>query len=221
MSIGEQLIDIYHRLFKHFGPQHWWPGQTPLEVMIGAVLTQNTNWKNVEKAIGNLKEASLLDAERLYQISTEDLAQRIRPAGYFNIKARRLKALIQWLWEKYGGDPQALRERSAGSLREELLSIRGIGPETADSILLYALAMPVFVVDAYTARILARHRLIAPPAEYSEIQALFENALPREEPLYNEFHALLVCCGKEFCRPKPRCRGCPLEPLPHVVEEFF
>jgi endonuclease-3 related protein len=221
MSLGEPLIDIYHRLYRHFGPQHWWPGQSPLEVMIGAVLTQNTNWKNVEKAIANLKQAGLIDVQRLYRISPEDLAQYIRPAGYFNIKAGRLKALIAWLWERYDGNLEALREKSTGSLREELLSVRGIGPETADSILLYALDKPVFVVDAYTARILGRHRLITPPADYSEIQSLFENALPREVPLYNEYHALLVCCGKEFCKPKAQCRGCPLEPLPHDIEEFF
>jgi endonuclease-3 related protein len=221
MSLGEPLIDIYHRLYRHFGPQHWWPGQSPLEVMIGAVLTQNTNWKNVEKAIANLKQAGLIDVQRLYRISPEDLAQYIRPAGYFNIKAGRLKALIAWLWERYDGNLEALREKSTGSLREELLSVRGIGPETADSILLYALDKPVFVVDAYTARILGRHRLITPPADYSEIQSLFENALPREVPLYNEYPALLVCCGKEFCKPKAQCRGCPLEPLPHDIEEFF
>jgi endonuclease-3 related protein len=188
--------------------------------MIGAVLTQNTNWKNVEKAIANLKEGGLLDVEGLYRIRPEDLAGLIRPAGYFNIKAGRLKALIGWLRDKYGGDLQAVRERSADSLREELLAIRGIGPETADSILLYALDKPVFVVDAYTARILGRHRLILPPADYSEIQALFEHALPREVPLYNEYHALLVCCGKAFCKPRAQCRGCPLESLPHDVDAY-
>jgi endonuclease-3 related protein len=221
MSTRKQLIDIYHRLSAHFGPQRWWPAQSPLEVMVGAVLTQNTNWKNVEKAIANLKQAGLLDAGRLYQIDPEDLAQFIRPAGYYNLKALRLKALIAWLWETYGGDLQAICERPADLLREQLLAIRGIGPETADSILLYALDKPVFVVDAYTARILGRHRLISPPADYSEIQSLFENALPREVRLYNEYHALLVCCGKEFCRPKARCDGCPLNPLPHDIEENF
>ena len=216
----EQLTDIYHRLYKHFGPQHWWPGQTPLEIMIGAVLTQNTNWRNVEKAINNLKQAALLDADKLFTLPPEDLAPLIRPAGYFNIKAKRLKALIDWFWVQYGGDPKRLQEKPADQLREELLALKGIGPETADSILLYAIGKPVFVVDAYTARILSRHHLVCPPVEYQDIQDLFESALPRDTALYNEYHALLVCCGKEFCKPRPLCKGCPLEPLPHEIEEF-
>jgi len=219
--VSEQLTDIYQRLYENFGPQHWWPADSPLEVMIGAILTQNTNWKNVEKAIGNLKQASLLDAERLNQTEPEQLAELIRPAGYFNIKAKRLKAFIRWLCVNYDGDLQYLREQSADQIREQLLSVRGIGPETADSILLYALEKPVFVVDTYTARILGRHHLITPPVEYTEIQALFEGALPRKLKLYNEFHALLVCCGKEFCKPKARCCNCPLQPLPHEIEEPF
>lgn len=219
--IRENLMDIYNRLYKHFGPQHWWPGQTPLEIMVGAVLTQNTNWKNVEKAIRNLKRASLLDAEKLHTLPVDDLAEQIRPAGYFNVKAKRLKALIEWFCQTCGGDPQQLQDRPADTLREELLAVRGIGPETADSILLYAFQKPVFVVDAYTARIMGRHHLIEPPTDYAEIQALFENALPCETALYNEYHALLVCCGKEFCKPRPLCRGCPLEPLPHEIEDLY
>ena len=219
--IAEQLTEIYNRLYEHFGPQHWWPGQTPLEIMIGAVLTQNTNWKNVEKAISNLKQASLLNAEALYRTDLEQLAGLIRPAGYFNVKAKRLQALIQWFWEQYGGDPQRLMELPIDTLREQLLAIKGIGHETADSILLYALQKPVFVVDTYTARILARHFLTTPPTDYAQIQALFENALPTDQAYFNEFHALLVCCGKDFCKPRPLCPGCPLEPLPHEIEQQF
>ncbi len=219
--LHETLTEIYNRLFERFGPQHWWPGQTPLEIMVGAVLTQNTNWANVEKAIANLKQASLLDAQKLRRIEAADLAPLIRPAGYFNLKARRLKALIEWLCDHYEGDPGQAARRSAEGLREELLSVRGIGPETADSILLYALGKPVFVVDAYTARILTRHGLIAPPVDYHGIQALFQNTLPRETALFNEYHALLVCCGKHFCKPKPLCGNCPLQPMPHEIEEFY
>jgi endonuclease-3 related protein len=216
---SETLREIYHRLYTRFGPQNWWPGETPLEIMIGAVLTQNTNWKNVEKAIANLKASSLLDVQKLQQISPEQLAQQIRPAGYFNIKAKRLKNLIDWLCRKYHGQIESLQDRSAAQLREELLSIPGIGPETADSILLYALDKPVFVVDAYTARILGRHHLIEQGAGYDQIQSLFESALPRNAALFNEYHALLVQCGKQFCKPKAACRGCPLEDLPHETPD--
>lgn len=211
---SETLMDLYNRLYACFGPQHWWPGQTPLEIMIGAVLTQNTNWKNVEKAIANLKAAQMLDVQQLYHLPEEQMAGLIRPAGYFHIKAKRLKNLIAWLWEKYDGNIQTLKTQPTDQLREELLSISGIGPETADSILLYAIEKPVFVVDAYTARILGRHHLTAEGDGYAEIQSLFESALPKEIALYNEYHALLVRCGKEFCKPKPSCRGCPLEELP-------
>ncbi|HOK66066.1 MAG TPA: endonuclease III domain-containing protein [Anaerohalosphaeraceae bacterium] len=218
---SETLMDIYRRLYTRFGPQHWWPGETPLEVMIGAVLTQNTNWKNVERAIANLKAASLLDIRKLEQLSPDRLAELIRPAGYFNIKARRLKNLIAWLSKRCSGQIESLKELPTGRLREELLSIRGIGPETADSILLYALEKPVFVVDAYTARILGRHHLLEEGAGYEEIQSLFESALPKDTVLFNEYHALLVRCGKEFCKPKAACRGCPLEDLPHETRQDF
>lgn len=213
----ETLMDIYHRLYDRFGPQHWWPGQTPLEIIVGAVLTQNTNWKNVEKAIANLKAASLLDLPKLQQVAPDRLAELIRPAGYFNIKAKRLKNLMDWLSSTSGGQIESLRDRSTATLREQLLAVRGIGPETADSILLYALDKPVFVVDAYTARILGRHHLIEEGAGYDDIQSLFENALPKDSALFNEYHALLVRCGKEYCKPKPACRGCPLEELPHEI----
>ena len=215
---NSSLLEIYEILFKRFGPQHWWPGESRLEIIVGAILTQNTNWKNVEKAITNLKQAGLLDLEALHKIPAEELAQHIRPAGYYNLKALRLKAFFTWLHTNYDGHLEALLQLPAESLREELLSVYGIGPETADSILLYGLDKPVFVVDAYTARITARHGLITPPFGYDELRGLFESSLPRDVQLFNEFHALLVRLGKDFCRPKPLCRGCPLEHLPHEIE---
>lgn len=214
------IPEIYNRLLERFGPQYWWPGDSRLEIVVGAILTQNTNWKNVEKAIANLKAAALLDCGRLIDIPQEELAPLIRPAGYFNVKAKRLKAFFRWLCERFDGDLEAAGELSAEALREELLSVSGIGPETADSIILYGFEKPVFVVDAYTARILVRHLLITPPVDYQTIQELFESALPRETSLYNEYHALLVRLGKEYCRTRPICSGCPLEALPHEIEEY-
>jgi endonuclease-3 related protein len=213
MSAG-QLKDIYNLLLKRFGPQHWWPGDTPFEVIIGAILTQNTNWTNVEKAIANLKKAKVLSPERLHAIDTARLAELIRPAGYFNIKAARLKNFLNWFFERYSRKLKNLDVVPTDRLREELLSIKGIGPETADSILLYALDRPVFVVDAYTARIAARHYLIDAGAVYDEIKELFESHLPSDIKIFNEYHALLVRLGKEFCRPTPKCETCPLNHLP-------
>jgi endonuclease-3 related protein len=182
------------------------------------VLTQNTNWTNVEKAIANLRSENCLEPEKLHKIDTERLAELIRPAGYFNIKAKRLKNLINWLFDNYGGKLENIATIPTSRLREELLSVSGIGPETADSILLYAFERPVFVVDAYTARIAARHNLIEPPFDYGQLQQLFADNLDEDVKMFNEFHALLVRCGKEFCRPVARCEGCPLEKLPHKVE---
>jgi len=220
MSAG-QLKEIYNLLLKRFGPQHWWPGDTPFEVIIGAILTQNTNWTNVVKAIANLKKAKLLSPERLHAIDTARLAELIRPAGYYNIKAARLKNFLNWFFERYSRKLKNLDVVPTDRLREELLSIKGIGPETADSILLYALDRPVFVVDAYTARITARHYLIdsstgclTAGAGYDEIKELFESHLPSDIKIFNEYHALLVRLGKEFCRPTPKCETCPLNHLP-------
>jgi endonuclease-3 related protein len=215
---GDKLTEIYELLYERFGPQYWWPGQSVLEIIVGAVLTQNTNWTNVEKAIGNLKAAESLSLEKLYEMDTPELAQLIRPAGYYNLKAKRLKNLINFLIDDFDGrlcEPGAL---DTESLREKLLSIKGIGPETADSILLYAFEKLVFVVDAYTARVAVRHRLIEPAAGYEMLRDLFQSNLPQETKLFNEYHALLVRVGKEFCRPKPRCSGCPLEKLPHDTQ---
>jgi endonuclease-3 related protein len=210
----EQLTHLYQRLYDHFGPQRWWPGDTPFEVILGAVLTQNTNWANVEKAIDNLKGAGLLSYSRLSELPGGLLAEYIRPAGYYNIKAGRLLNLFAMIRDRYDGSVEALLAEETGELRQALLSVKGIGPETADSIVLYAAGRPVFVVDAYTYRILLRHDLIGEEAGYDEIQELFMDNLAPDASLYNEFHALLVRAGKEYCRKSaPRCRGCPLEGL--------
>jgi endonuclease-3 related protein len=216
--IRESLTEIYKLLYERFGPQHWWPGEGQFEIIVGAILTQNTNWANVEKAIANLKAADCLEPEKLHRINIERLAELIRPAGYFNIKTKRLKNLLNWLFDNYDGKLENIEAVATSRLREELLSVSGIGPETADSILLYAFEWPVFVVDAYTARIAARHNLIEPPFDYAELQRLFADNLDEDVQTFNEYHALLVRCGKDFCRPKARCPGCPLEKLPHSIE---
>jgi len=207
----EQLEEIYQRLYRHFGPQQWWPGETPFEVMVGAVLTQNTNWKNVEKAIDNLKRAGVLSFEHLAELPVALLAEYIRPAGSYNIKAGRLQNLLATIVERYGGSLEAMQEEDTETLRRVLLQTKGIGPETADSILLYAFDRPVFVVDAYTYRIFTRHNLIAEEFGYDEIQEYFMDNLEPDRALYNEYHALLVCTGKDFCKKtNPRCSDCPL-----------
>lgn len=199
---------VFDRLYACFGPQSWWPGETPFEVMVGAVLTQNTAWINVERAIVRLKEAGLLDASTLAALPLDELGSLIQSAGYFNVKARRLQALCQALVA--GGGEPALGRRTTGELRAWLLGIHGIGPETADDILLYAFARPVFVVDAYTRRIFERLGLLAGGEGYEAIRVAFEGALPAEVGLFNEYHALLVRQGKEVCRTRPRCRDCAL-----------
>ena len=216
--ISEQLTEIYQLLFERFGPQHWWPGETKFEIITGAILTQNTSWANVEKAIANLKSADLLTPEKLYQFDLSQLAELIRPAGYFNIKAKRLKNFVNRLFDNYDGKLTNLNRIDTDQLRGELLAIKGIGPETADSILLYALDRAVFVVDAYTARIAFRHGLIEPDADYEQLRELFQSNLPQDTQLFNEYHALLVKVGKEFCKPKAQCPGCPLEKLPHTLD---
>ncbi|MHC4712468.1 MAG: endonuclease III domain-containing protein [Planctomycetota bacterium] len=218
-SVSETLREFYDALHDRFGPQRWWPGDTPFEVMVGAVLTQNTNWKNVEKAIDNLKKANLLDPRALYAAPRERVAEVIRPAGYFNIKAARLHNLIALVVEKFGADLEALFAGGVDELREKLLAVRGIGRETADSIVLYAARKPTFVVDAYTFRLCVRHGLVFEDASYDELKSLFEDNLPADVPLFNEYHALIVRLGKEFCRKRARCGDCPLERFPHTIEE--
>jgi endonuclease-3 related protein len=216
--ITEQLDEIYQLLFERFGPQHWWPGETQFEIITGAILTQNTNWANVEKAIANLKSAGCLTPEKLYHLDLSQLAELIRPAGYYNIKARRLKNFINRLFDNYAGNLTNLESVDTDKLRAELLAIKGIGHETADSILLYAFNRAVFVVDAYTARVAFRHGLIEPDSDYEQLRELFQSHLPSDTKLFNEYHALLVRVGKEFCKPQPRCAGCPLEKLPHTID---
>lgn len=201
---------MFHILHDHFGPQNWWPGETALEMMVGAVLTQNTNWKNVEKAIGNLKKRDMMSLSALNGLSIAELAEEIRPAGYYNIKAKRLKHLVAFIVGRYGTDLSSFLSNDARTLREGLLSVSGIGPETTDSILLYAAHLPVFVIDAYTYRILARHGMCSGQMSYDELQALFMDHLPDDHVLFNEFHALIVRTGKVYCRKKPLCDQCPL-----------
>jgi endonuclease-3 related protein len=220
--ITKRLKEIYRLLFERFGPQHWWPGETQFEVITGAILTQNTNWANVEKAIANLKSAGCLTPQKLYHLDLSQLAELIRPAGYYNIKARRLKNFINWLFDNYNGKLTNLESVDTDRLRNELLAIRGIGCETADSILLYALNRPIFVVDAYTSRVAVRHELIGPDADYGQLRELFQSNLPPDTKLFNEYHALLVKVGKEFCKKQARCLNCPLEKIPHTSEkEYF
>jgi endonuclease-3 related protein len=216
--INETLTEIYQLLFDYFGPEHWWPGQTRFEIIAGAILTQNTNWDNVEKAIANLKSDDLLSPEKLRDIKISELGELIRPAGYYNVKAKRLKNFVDWLFQNYDGKLTALEEIDTEQLRAELLGVKGIGRETADSILLYALNREIFVVDAYTARVAIRHGLIEPEADYEELRELFQSNLPQDVQLFNEYHALLVRVGKEFCKPKAKCAGCPLENLPHTLD---
>lgn len=205
-------LRVHDTLLAAFGPQHWWPGETPFEVMVGAVLTQNTAWTNVERAIANLKAADALACPAILDLPQPALAELIRPAGFFNVKSRRLGALCGFLQDE--GVADAPRDLGAKAplpqLRHQLLAVHGVGEETADSILLYALDLPVFVVDAYTRRIFGRLGLLAGHESYAEVQARFQRHLPANRALYNEYHALIVRLGKDFCRPRPRCGACPL-----------
>ena len=201
----------YDALFATYGPQHWWPGRTPFEVIVGAILTQNTSWSNVESALRNLRREKLLTSRAIEAVSLPSLARLIRSSGYFRQKAKKLKYFVRFLRVQYGGSLTRMFRTPTSLLREKLLSVHGIGPETADSILLYAGQHPVFVIDAYTRRLLERHRLAIPADTYEDLRQLFERNLPREAALYNEFHALIVRTGKEHCRThNPRCGECPL-----------
>jgi endonuclease III related protein len=208
------LQELFQKMLAAFGPQGWWPGETPFEVAVGAILTQNTNWNNVARAIGVLKEHDLLEPQVLYDLPEAELAQLIRPAGYYNIKAKRLKNFLDFLANHFENSLDRMAAANLSSLRPALLTIKGVGPETADSILLYALSKPTFVVDAYTFRILSRHGLIPEACAYEELRQWFMEHLPPEVDLYQEYHALLVRLGKEWCRPQPRCANCPMEGWP-------
>jgi endonuclease III related protein len=204
-------LPIYHKLLSFFGEQGWWPAETPFEVMVGAILTQNTAWRNVEHAIENLKQEGVLTPEGLRRITERRLARFIRPAGYYNVKAKRLKEFSLFLTREFGGDLRRMFSKPLGPLRKKILMVKGVGPETCDSILLYAGEKPIFVIDAYTKRVLSRHGIIADGASYEAIQELFMRSLPEDVALYKEYHALFVRLAKTFCKTKAQCAGCPLE----------
>jgi endonuclease III related protein len=208
------LREVFEKLLTAFGPQRWWPGETPCEIVVGAVLVQNTAWRNVERAIENLRAAGLMNPSALYAMPHSELAELIRPAGYYQVKARRLHNLLKLIVERYDGSLEAMFRTELATLRAELLGVSGIGPETADAILLYAGSLPTFVVDTYTHRVLARHGWIGYDATYDEIKDYFESSLPADAGLYNEYHALLVRVGKDYCRKaEPKCAACPLVDL--------
>ncbi len=206
---------IYDRLMRAYGPQHWWPADTATEVVVGAILTQNTAWTNVERAIMSLRAADALSWKTLDAMPVVALAELIRPSGTYRVKAERIKAFVTVLMDRFDGSLAAMCGGDLAIARAGLLEIKGIGPETADAILLYAGNRPTFVVDAYTRRMLRRHGLIDEAATYSEIQAMFQSALPAEAPLFNEYHALLVDLGKKHCKANAICANCPLADLPH------
>ena len=210
MGCRDDLLNIYERLNGYFGDMHWWPADTPFEVMVGAILTQNTAWTNVEKTISGLKERKLLFPAELLRIDEEVLANIIRPSGCYRIKAKRLKSLVRFYFDEYSGNIDTMCNEDMSVIRDKLLNVRGVGPETADSIILYACRKPVFISDAYTQRILQRHRIIAEDADGSKIRTLFMAHLPHNASLFNQFHALLVNTGKVFCRKTPKCDFCPL-----------
>lgn len=209
---------IFDLLHTHYGPLHWWPAETPFEVCVGAILTQNTNWTNVEKAIANLKREQLLDPLALRDVPIARLAGLIRPAGFFNVKSNRLKEFVSWLFDSYEGSMAGMFSGDWRELRKELLTVRGIGRETGDSILLYAGHKPSFVVDTYTKRLFTHLGLITAQADYEEVRTLFMRNLPADAELFNEYHALIVQHGKEHCRKKPRCTGCSLHFLCHQLD---
>jgi endonuclease-3 related protein len=213
-------MNIYRKLYRAYGPRNWWPGETDFEVMVGAILTQNTSWRNVEKAIQKLKEKRALSPEGIRRLKKSQLAPLIRSSGYYRIKADRLKSFVNFFFENYGGNLGRMGKARLEESRRKLLGVSGIGPETADSILLYGLRKPIFVVDAYTKRILSRHGLISEKATYEEIQKLFMDHLPSDEKLFNEYHALLVYLGKTLCRKIPRCEICPIRGIEHRAKRM-
>ncbi|MBN1958696.1 MAG: endonuclease III domain-containing protein [Desulfuromonadales bacterium] len=214
-----QFITIYRQLFDHYGPRDWWPAETPFEVVIGAILTQNTNWNNVEKAISNLKAADSLTSGVISTLPREELEELIRPSGFFRQKAERLQLFSNYLADRYQNDLDRMLQRPLEELRQELLSMKGIGPETADSILLYAGRRPSFVVDAYTLRLFSRLGLLTGRENYDQIRQLFMSQLEQDVALYNEYHALIVIHCKDFCRKKPLCPDCPIRDICLYIKE--
>ena len=217
-NTSERLYEIYHALLSRYGPQGWWPARSAPETTIGAILVQHSAWRNVEQAIANLQSDGLLDFRAIQHAERAALAELVRPAGTPNVKAARLQAFAEWIGAAYDFDLEALRHAPKDSLRQELLTIKGIGPETADCIVLYAANQPSFVVDTYTHRVFTRHLLAADDWDYDELKNLFESNLPDDVELFNEFHALLVRVGKEHCKRKAACERCPLEHLEHRIE---
>ena len=207
------LDDIYRRLLKRFGPQHWWPADEPFEVIVGAILTQSAAWGNVEKAIESLRGTGVLSSRALRKLPKEKLAELVYPCGYYDAKALKLKAFAEWLGNHYEDDLDRLFALNAKDLRQQLLSVHGVGPETADSIMLYAAEKPVFVIDAYTRRIFSRLGLAPKKDSYAAYQRFFEDNLPKDARMFNEYHALLVCLGKNVCRRQPLCGECPLDDI--------
>ncbi len=207
---ASQLVRIYHDLFAHYGPRHWWPADSPFEVMVGAVLTQNTAWTNVERALARVKGVVALEAAPMAALPVDVLADALRPAGYYNVKARRLQALCRWVVDQ--GGMGALHGMETRPLRAGLLNVHGVGPETADDMVLYAFGRPVFVIDAYTRRLFARLGFVRNQESYEGLRARFERALPRDPVLYNEYHALIVEHAKTTCRTRPLCQNCILRP---------
>jgi endonuclease III related protein len=205
-------MEVFETLLKSYGPLHWWPAETPIEVCVGAILTQNTNWLNVEKAIVNLKREGVLSLEALWDLDRERLAELIRPSGFFNVKSVRLKEFIGWVLNGHGS-LDAMFSGDWMNLRDELIGVRGIGRETCDSILLYAGGKPSFVVDAYTKRLFSRLDLVSESDSYERVRAFFMEALPQDSSLFNEYHALIVEHCKRHCRKRPLCTGCPLRAI--------
>jgi endonuclease-3 related protein len=214
----EILLDIYNRLLSYFGHRNWWPGETKWEIIAGAILTQNVSWKNVEQAIENLKEAGIFDLEAIYNAPPDQIAELIRPSRYYNVKAKKLKAVAQHIMEKYEGDIDIILSKPLPQLRKELLDIWGIGPETADSIILYAAELPSFVVDAYTKRIYNRLGIFTAEVNYDEMRDYFMQYLPHDKELYNDYHAQIVALGHNICKNKPKCQNCPLEELKLCID---
>lgn len=210
--VNNPYIEIYNTLFDFYGPQNWWPADSAFEMIVGAVLTQNTSWNNVKKGIAALKERGVLSVEALLYLSHEELATLIHSTGYYNVKAKRLKSLVDMLAGEYEGDLQFFLEDELSSSREKLLQVKGVGEETADAILLYGCQHPIFVVDAYTHRIFSRHNLLAEECSYGEIQEIFMDNLPADVTLFNEYHALIVRLAKDYCKKStPHCEECPLK----------
>jgi endonuclease III related protein len=216
MGRREELLKMYELLNGYFGDLHWWPADDPFEVMVGAILTQNTAWTNVEKAIQALRGSRLLTPAALSSIPEDELARIIRPSGYYHLKAERLKTFVRFMMMEYSGNVESMKVEDLSRLRDKLLGVKGIGPETADSILLYACQKPVFISDAYTRRILLRHGMIGTDADYHSIQALFMDHLQPDVDLFNRYHALIVNTGKTFCRRTAECEACPLAILQAV-----